>query len=455
MPTERQRMIGAVAQALEGRDLVWAGLRADDVVAISDLPNLAGSFSIVGGASRGSALDGIDFEDLTGVRVDLDAWDIDDHLDTTEVHEFREAMLRQLGGHTALLPYRPSLFLSAVGFARQDRCLNLGLFGSFQRAFEHKPWVELAVANELKLPRVPWRYVADEEQLSVRRMLDDGPLMLRRSRSSGGAGMARVSSTGELSTLWPSNSERFVAVAPFLEDTLPINIGATVWREGVTIDRPSVQLIGMPELTDRPFGYCGNDFGIVGDLDSGSLGSLETSTLAIGRWLRDHGYRGTYGVDYLLHRGQVLFTELNPRFQGSTHASGQLASEADEPGLVLEHLAAMLGIPMPNSLPLEEVARATPPLAHFVVHWDGPTRQVDAESLLAPLQRVTTYLRADVAAKPTVNVDPRGVVARITARSRVTTNGFDLADPWKSILVEWQQNHIPCTTPTDPTSLGR
>ena len=162
----RRTVLDFIGTKLGRRDVIWGGLRSDDIEAISDLKQLAGSFSIVGGHDRGGAIPSLDFEDLSGLRPDLDGWDIEDHLDSSAAHEFREAILTRLARPTALLPYRPSRFLSSLLFARKDRCLDLGLFSDHQAIFDHKPWVETHVAA-MDLPHVPWTYVADEEQATV------------------------------------------------------------------------------------------------------------------------------------------------------------------------------------------------------------------------------------------------------------------------------------------------
>lgn len=432
----RAAILDFISNRLGPRELIWGGLRSDDIEAISDLPQLAASFSIIGGHDRGGAVPSMDFEDISGVRADLDAWDIEDHLESQEAHEFREAILTRLAGPTALLPYRPSSFLSSLLFARKDRCMDLGLFGAHQAIFDHKPWVETNVAH-LGIPHIPWLYVADEEQSIVRRMLFDGPIMLRVSRSSGGAGLVRVDDPDRLAENWFRGPEAFVSVTPYLAGAIPVNIGATVWHDGVTMYHPSVQLIGIPGCTTRPFGYCGNDFGRVAELEDSTLETIEKSVMALGRWLRRYDYRGTFGVDFLVHRGTPLFTEINPRFQGSTHASSQLSSEAGESCVILDHLAAMLDHDAPTMRPLREVARAAPRLSHLVVHWTGPGGYIDSAPLVDALSRQPRHCRTDVAAKPLVETDTGGVVVRVTARDEMTASGFDLAEPWASVVMDW------------------
>lgn len=366
----RAVLLRQVSAKLGNRRLVWAGIRGDDAEPLADLPQFEAAYTIINPYSRRLSVEGVAYEDLTGVRVDLEAWDIDDHLGAVETATFRRAMLQALAAPSALLPYRPSSFLSAIWFARRGRCLNLGLFGGHQAAFEHKPWVETSIAG-LGVPTIPWTYIADEEQLRTEEMLRQGAVMLRRSRTSGGEGIVRVDDPGQVRAQWPRVAEAFVSVAPFIEGGLPVNVGATAWHDGVTVHYPSIQLIGIPACVTRPFGYCGNDYGLASHLDRRVLDRIETSTAAIGNWLRSYGYRGTFGVDFLVRDGVPLFTEINPRFQGSTHASCQLSVGAGESCLMLEHLAAVLGMDAPPQRPVRELAAEAPPLAHFVVHWTG------------------------------------------------------------------------------------
>jgi hypothetical protein len=281
---DRGELLRKVSKRLGKRAVVWAGIRGDDIEPLTDLPQLEAAFSIIGEYRNRASIDSLAYETLTGVRVDLETWDIDEHLQKEETAAFRRALLQSLAQPSALLTYRPSRFLSAVSFARRDRTLNLSLFGAHQSMFEHKPWVETAVAD-LEVAHIPWTYVGDEEQLRASELLADGPVMLRRSRTSGGTGIVRVTDPDELLAKWPRVDEAFVSVAPYIADALPLNIGAVVWDEGVTVHHPSVQLIGIPGCVTRPFGYCGNDFGLVRDLEPRVLDQIESSTRSIGAWL--------------------------------------------------------------------------------------------------------------------------------------------------------------------------
>lgn len=439
---DRAALLRTVSSRLGDRRLVWAGLRADDIEPLTDLPQTAASFSIVGAYRARRSIESLAHEDLTGIRVDLDAWDIDDHLSAPATQQFRRSLLSALARPSAMVAYRPSRFLSAIWFARQDRCLNLSLFGAHQAAFEHKPWVETAVAS-LGLPRVPWIYVADEERRRAVDLVRNGPLMLRCNRGSGGAGMVRVDSPGDLERYWPEEAEAFIGVAPFLDAALPINVGATVWVDGVTVHHPSVQLIGIPNCVTRPFGYCGNDFGAAAELPARIIDQIERSTVAIGGWLRSCGYLGTFGVDFLVHDGEPLFTEVNARFQGSTATSCRLSIEDGEACLVLEHVAAMLALPAPKSEPLYVRTTRTSNASQIVVHWTGGRSQrIDPSGLVASARRVSRSAQADVTCRTELVTEPGGVVARLFARDSMSSDGFRLAPAWQSAISDWTSRQI-------------
>lgn len=439
---DRGQLLRLIDEQLGARRLIWSGLRADDARALRDLPQYEASFSILGASRPGVEGSGLSYEDLSGVRTDPEVWDVQDHLRSDAGSEFRRALLTALESTSALLAYRPSQMLSAVAFSRAGTCLDLNMFGSLQAAFEHKPWVETSVGR-LGIPRVPWQYVAEEEIWRAREMLRQHPVMVRRSRTSGGEGLVRVDDGAELARAWPRGPEGLVSVAPFLNNAVPLNIGAVAWADGVTIHHPSVQLVGLPSCVSRPFGYCGNDFALARSLDAHVVDDVEGRTRAIGDWLRSNGYRGAFGVDYVVHEGRVLFTELNPRFQGSSHASAALAREAGEACIFLEHIAAVLGMSAPRPRPLRAMAGDASDAAHVVVHWTGPLDQeVDGQALAAAAMRRDPTAQVDVIAPPSVLVRKGAVVARILVRNGLTRTGFDLDANWLSLIDDWKATQM-------------
>ena len=113
---DRRATLQFLSRKLGTRDLIWGGLRADDVEAISDLEQVAGSFSIIGGRDRGGAVPSLDFEDLFGAE-----WTWTPGISKTTwipLPRTSSAMpcLADWRAPPHFLPYRPSNFLSSIVF---------------------------------------------------------------------------------------------------------------------------------------------------------------------------------------------------------------------------------------------------------------------------------------------------------------------------------------------------
>jgi hypothetical protein len=78
-----------------------------------------------------------------------------------------------------------------------------------------------------------------------------------------------------------------------------------------------------------------------------------------------------------------------------------------------------------------------------VVHWPGVPACIDAAPLASALGLQRTCCRIDVVAKPAMITETGGVVARVTARDRMTESGFDLREPWGSLVGDWLGQAVP------------
>jgi hypothetical protein len=110
---------------------------------------------------------------------------------------------------------------------------------------------------------------------------------------------------------------------------------------------------------------------------------------------------------------------------------------------MLEHVAAMLGVPAPSSVPLREQTARTPPAAQVVVHWTGTASQrLDAGDLVAKALAVSRSAQVDVTCMPHVVTEPGGVVARVFAREGMTADGYHLAPAWQAVVSDWMHAQV-------------
>jgi len=418
MISYRQR-VAEIERRLGRRRLVFFGTRGMDAQPLLALAPFAEIFSQIAPFDAVSVQETC-LETLKKRRVDLDRYSID--LDPSPaVHQLRQGLLRAFSRPAAVLPYRPCAVLASACFTRSNMVEYLGVFHEKQACFEHKPWIEtqLAAAGVRVLP---WAYYADDDLLLIREAAEIGPLVLRANRSDGGAGLTLIEHPSQLGEQWPAHGDGFLAAAPFLAPSLPLNVNACVFPGGqVTLHAPSVQLIGIPLCTTRRFGYCGNDFAKVAELDPPLLAEIETITVVTGRWLAQQGYLGAFGIDAIVHDGTIYLVEVNPRFQGSSVHAAQLGRELERPDLFLDHIAAFLGLPPPDPMPLADIARRQPPAAHVVVHNNTGRRL----SYKPPATR-SDELRANLLPRVDIKVDPDATFFDALFPRAVTGDGFTL-----------------------------
>lgn len=430
----RRQQIARLSDALGSRKLVWFGIRGHDAGSLMAFEQFEESFAMTAPLGAASLQTDVSLEELTGTRVDLDTHDID--LDTRDVvRQLRRMLLASLNSESVLCTYRPYYFVSNVHFACSETTTLAGMFKERQMPFEHKPWVETSLRDE-GVRIVPWRYFAEERRSDLRGLVANGPIVLRASKSSGGTGVTLVRTPEEIEERWEPHEDSLIAVAPFLDSAASVNVGACVFPDGtVTVHPGTYQLIGIPECTNRDFGYCGNDLGLFKQLPDDIVDQVDAMTRRIGTWLGKMGYVGAFGLDLLSKDGDVYFSEVNPRFQGSTSFTTTLCAELGISDILLDHLGAFIGVP-PDAetagLSLRDWNILLPDRAQIILHNltnSGVTLTDPSKLLLRRGHRVSTEL-----APLDGSVVERGaILLRIVAQEPVSESGYELTDAYTEV----------------------
>ena len=441
----RASYIARLSDKIGNRKLVWFGIRGQDAASLLGFGQFQECFAMTAPLGAASLGNDISLEALTGSRVDLDRHDID--LDTREVvRHLRRMLLASLNSESVLCPYRAYYFTSNVHFACSETAELLGLFKERQIPFEHKPWVESNLRAE-GVRTIPWRYFAEERRHHLANLLDKGPIVLRASRSSGGTGVALARTPEQIDSRWEPSPDSLIAVAPFLQDATPINVGACVFPDGtVTVHPGSYQLIGLPECTNRDFGYCGNDISLFKQLPDEIVDQVDEMTRTVGRWMGRMGYVGAFGLDCLVQGDDVYFSEVNPRFQGSTALSTAACAEAGLPDVLLDHLAAFLGVdPDPSSAPLtlREWNGVMPDRAQVILHnlTDVDVTLANPMGLIPPRNSPVT---TELVPLDGSRVEPGAILCRVVVEAPVSTSGYELVPAYRGVAKAMADAFAPC-----------
>jgi hypothetical protein len=167
------------------------------------------------------------------------------------------------------------------------------------------------------------------------------PFVVQLATGSAGSGTFFVFSESELQSLQGEHGEQEVTVSPYVHGLAP-NINAVVLDDRVLLSHPSIQVVGVPQCTGWPSRYCGNDFGAAQRLSRSVIESIYGQTRKIGAWIGGQGFRGLWGIDFVVHRSRVYPLEVNPRFQGSTRLLTDLQHMQDRVPLWLAHVVGRL-----------------------------------------------------------------------------------------------------------------
>lgn len=172
------------------------------------------------------------------------------------------------------------------------------------------------------------------------------PLVIQLPRGFGGNHTYLVRDGAALRAALAQHAGRRGRVTRYIPGkTLTIN--ACVTRYGVVSSAPFYQLTGLPECTVYPLGACGNDWGI-DRLEDGVLAQVYDATERTGRYLSEHGYRGIFGLDFVVGRDdrRVYVVECNPRLVASVPLYTRLQLLHGQLPLLLLHIAELAEAPL-------------------------------------------------------------------------------------------------------------
>jgi hypothetical protein len=145
------------------------------------------------------------------------------------------------------------------------------------------------------------------------------PLVLKLKVGASGGQTYFVSTNDEFLKLQQVLNNDIVIVSEYVSGP-SFNINAFIGSDGVYLDQPSLQIIGVPECSSGKFTYCGNDFSSFHKHHEYAANEIKQVTEKIGRYMKDLGYYGIFGIDFIYNlKNKVLYPlEINPRMQGST-----------------------------------------------------------------------------------------------------------------------------------------
>lgn len=237
-----------------------------------------------------------------------------------------------------MLVFKPDAAVEAAAAVHGWRIL--GARAAVARPMENKVNF-FRLLDELALPHPPWREVdlATESYAQVAR--DLGPrFVLQAAHGFSGNRTFPVDAPADFERASGLLARRRVRGSARVEG-LPVTMNACVEADGRVRTAPLFyQITGAPECTAYPMGACGNDWAAPPPHDE-AVDQARGIARSVGRALAGRGFRGIFGLDFVLTpEGRVSTIECNPRLVSSVPMASALEVEAGAVPLLVSHLLA-------------------------------------------------------------------------------------------------------------------
>ena len=189
------------------------------------------------------------------------------------------------------------------------------------------------------IPIVPFQQVTDPAQLrSAMPKIEDGArYVLQENRASGGYGTHIISKDNVDTVLASCDAGGGLLLSDYIENSVSVNIHCVLYEDQTVILPGTIQLVR--EVNHKAV-YLGADFIAYQEIASEAREAVGLCGERLCNILRDMGYRGVLGIDFLLTQGQPMFLEVNARFQASTILLNKALMEHGFPSVQEMHLAA-------------------------------------------------------------------------------------------------------------------
>lgn len=285
-------------------------------------------------------------------------------------------------GRVSLLVFKPNAQVEAL--AAEHGWRVLGAAASIARPMENKVNF-FKLLDERRLPHPTWREVDLADQTFADVAGDLGPRMvIQAAHGFSGNRTYAIRNEADYERARTALRRRRARASRMVEGS-PMTMNGCVSTSGAVRTGPLFhQVTGAAECTVYPLGACGNDWAAFPAPPAVVDAAAET-TRAVGHVLAGRGFRGIFGMDFVVTaQGDVSTIECNPRLVSSVPMASALEAEAGGVPLLVSHLLATAGA---NEVGVEDI-RGSIRGAQLVLHnLAGATARVEA-SLEAGVYRI-------------------------------------------------------------------
>lgn len=177
-----------------------------------------------------------------------------------------------------------------------------------------------------------------EERLGV-------PFIVQFNTGHTGSGTQLISNSREWENITAQFPKREARISRCI-DGLTYTINTCISNSDIIPGKTSLQLTGIPELTENKFATVGNSWK---DVDTACDTEVARNARAIASEMQKDGWKGLFGIDVLVEQNskEMYFIEINARQPQSAGFETIIAHEQQANGPMDWHLQALAGTTLP------------------------------------------------------------------------------------------------------------
>lgn len=176
--------------------------------------------------------------------------------------------------------------------------------------------------------------------------------IIQEAKSSGGLGTFLVDTENYPYIAKKLKKDSLYLVSYFAYPSFSLNTHIFITNNDVIVMPSSAQII---EKYGCNLVYSGADFVNYRHIEKRYQNKVYNYSKKIGELLKEIGYKGICGIDFLVYNEEVYFLEINPRFQASTILLNIALNKAGLPCMQELQLLAFNGLSLPSKNFLENI----------------------------------------------------------------------------------------------------
>ncbi len=341
------------SQEPKADNLIWVGPRESDIYDCSNL--FRGSITIFGSNCNGN----ISYCTQNGVRIDHNIPECIDN--SFWIEGLKE--LKEKYPDSKILYYNNEFAYNVTDELKKDVmcCNELSLI----KMLNNKSAIRMAF-SEL-VPIVPFQELTYSDNLDLSSLFSNkSVLIFQENNSSGGYGTHMVNIATD--SLEPFIGKTFM-VSPYIENSVSVNVHIIIGHNTILYFPGSIQIIR--NLNNKLI-YLGADYISFQSLSLIKRNRLSCYVKKLGEYLRNLGYKGILGFDFLITKDEIMFVEVNPRFQASTPLLNTALKVNGLPNMQEMQIAAFMDKDLPAQSRIDAVLVPYSMISYIDGTWNKP-----------------------------------------------------------------------------------